>query len=118
MTDHVTLRLHTGGHYLTNKDTNNKKRLAWAKKQKLWTLDRWKSVLWSDESKFLIFGSNRCVFVRCKVGEQMISTCVVPSVKQGGGGVRVWRCFAGATVSDLFIIQGTLNQHGYHSILQ
>ena len=26
--------------------------------------------------------------------------------------------FAGDTVSDLFGIQGTLNQHGYHSILQ
>ena len=27
-------------------------------------------------------------------------------------------CFAGDTVSDLLRIQGTLNQHGYHSILQ
>jgi hypothetical protein len=25
--------------------TNNKKRLAWAKKHKQWTLDRWKSAL-------------------------------------------------------------------------
>ena len=28
----------------------------------------------------------------------------------------VWGCFAGDIVSDLFRIQGTLNQHGYHSI--
>ena len=27
-------------------------------------------------------------------------------------------CFAGDTVCDLFRIQGTLNQHGYHNILQ
>ena len=40
------------------KDTNNKMRLAWAKKHEQWILDRWKSVLWS-ESKFEIFGSNR-----------------------------------------------------------
>jgi transposase len=33
------------------KDTNNKKRLAWSNKHKQWTLDRVKSVLWSDESK-------------------------------------------------------------------
>ena len=32
--------------------------------------------------------------------------------------VVVWWCFAGEVVSDLFRIQGTLNQHGYHSILQ
>ena len=40
------------------KDTNNMKRLAWAKKHEQWTLDQWKSVLWSDESKFEIFCSN------------------------------------------------------------
>ena len=43
---------------------------------------------------------------------------VVHTVKHGGGGVMVWGFFAGDTVSDLFRIQGTLNQHGYHSILQ
>uniref|UniRef100_A0AAZ3QAI5 Uncharacterized protein n=1 Tax=Oncorhynchus tshawytscha TaxID=74940 RepID=A0AAZ3QAI5_ONCTS len=32
--------------------------------------------------------------------------------------MEVWGCFAGGTVSYLFRIQGTLNQHGYHSILQ
>ena len=55
-----------------------------------WTLNRWKSVLWSDESKFEIFGSNRHVFVRRRVGERMISTCVIPTMKHGGGGVMVW----------------------------
>ena len=30
----------------------------------------------------------------------------------------VWGCFAGDTVGDLFKIEDTLNQHGYHSILQ
>ena len=52
------------------------------------------------------------------MGEWMISACVVPTVKYGGGGVMVWGCFASDTFSDLFRIQGTLNQHGYHSILQ
>jgi hypothetical protein len=67
---------------------------------------------------FEIFGSNRFVFVRHRVGEQMISACVFPTVKHGGGGVMVWGWFAGDTVCDLFRIQGTLNQHVYHSILQ
>jgi hypothetical protein len=48
----------------------------------------------------------------------MISACVVPTMKHRGGGVMVRGCFAGDTVSDLFRIQGTLNQHGYNSILQ
>uniref|UniRef100_A0AAZ3STE8 Transposase Tc1-like domain-containing protein n=1 Tax=Oncorhynchus tshawytscha TaxID=74940 RepID=A0AAZ3STE8_ONCTS len=71
------------------KDNNNKKRLAWTKKHEQWTLDWWKFVLWSDESKLEIFGSNHRVFMRCRVGEWMISACVVPPMKHGGGGVMV-----------------------------
>ena len=66
------------------KETNKKKRLVWAKKHNEWTIERWKSVLWSDESKFEIFGSNRRVFVRRREGEQMISACVVPTEKHEG----------------------------------
>jgi hypothetical protein len=51
-------------------------------------------------------GSNLCVFVRRRVGERMISVCVV-----------VWVTLL-VTLSDLFWIQGILNQRGYHSILQ
>ena len=52
------------------------------------------------------------VFMRCRVSERMVSTCVVPTMKHGGGGG------GSLLVSELFRIQGTLNQHGYHSILQ
>ena len=61
---------------------NKMKRLAWAKKHGQWTLDWWKSVLLSDESKFEIFVSNCHVLVRRRVG-------VVPTMEQGGGGVGV-----------------------------
>jgi chaperone required for assembly of F1-ATPase len=46
------------------KDTNKKKSLAWAKKDEQWTLDQWKSVLWSDEPKLKTSGSRVFVFVR------------------------------------------------------
>ena len=75
---------------LQRNHTNKEKRLVWVKKHEQWTLDWWKSVFWSDESKFEIFGSNRCVLVRCREAEWMISTYVAPSVKHGGGGVIVW----------------------------
>ena len=44
--------------------------------------------------------------LRWDVGERMISACVFPTVKHGGG-VVVWGCFAGDTVSDLFRIRHT-----------
>ncbi|KAI5087835.1 coiled-coil domain-containing protein 86 [Silurus meridionalis] len=68
------------------KKGNKQKRLVWAKEHKEWTLDQCISVLWSDESKYEIFGSNHCVFVRRRKGERMDSTCPVPTVKHGGGG--------------------------------
>ena len=77
------------------KDTNNKKRLALAKKHEQWTLDWWKSVLWSDESKFEIFGSNRRVFVRRRVGE--LHVWFPPwNMKEevwGCGGAFWWHCW-------------------------
>ena len=45
------------------------------------------------------------------MGERMISACVVPTVKHGGGDVIVWGCFAGDTVCDIVKIEGTLNEH-------
>ena len=71
--------------------------------------------LMSPNVRFLI--PFRSVFVRRRVGEWMISASVVLTVIHGGG-VMMWGCFAGDTVCDLFRIQVTLNQHGYHSILQ
>jgi len=97
----------------------NKKKLAWAKKHEQWTLDRWKCVLWSDESKFEIFGSNRCVFVRGRPGERRVSAYVwFPpwSMEE-----EAWWC-GGALLVTLSAINLELkthiNQHGFNSILQ
>jgi hypothetical protein len=52
--------------------------------------------------------------VRRRVGEQMISACVVPTMKHGGGVMVLcwWHCLGFISNSR------KLNQHGYHSILQ
>ena len=84
---------------------NNRKRRAWANKHKKWTLDQWKSVL--------VFHPP-CL---CETQKKWADACVVPTMKHGWGGVMVWGCFADDIVADLFQIQGTLNQHGYHSVL-
>ena len=71
------------------KDTNNNKRLAWAKKHEQWILDQWNlSVgLMSPNLRSLV--PTAVSFVRRRVGERMISACVVPTEKHGGGGVGV-----------------------------
>jgi hypothetical protein len=38
---------------------NAKLRLEWCKARRRWTLEQWKRVLWSDESCFTIWKSNK-----------------------------------------------------------
>ena len=75
-------------------------------------------MLWTDESKFELFGSQRRTFVRCRKNEKMLEECLTPSVKHGGGNVMVWGCFGGGKVGDLYRVKGILKKEGYHSILQ
>uniref|UniRef100_A0A8C7WU98 Tc1-like transposase DDE domain-containing protein n=1 Tax=Oryzias sinensis TaxID=183150 RepID=A0A8C7WU98_9TELE len=78
----------------------------------------WKSVLWSDESKLEIFGSNHCV---CAIQKRRTDGLYMPGShheawRRRCDGVRVL-CWLGS-VGDEFQTEGILNQHGYHSILQ
>ena len=98
------------------KDTIKTKRLAWVKKHEQWTLDWWKSVLWSDESKIWYFWFQPpCL---CETQRKWTD-----DLRMCGSHREAWRrrwCGVAllVTLCDLFRIQGTLNQHGYHSILQ
>ncbi|KAF7641747.1 hypothetical protein LDENG_00273020 [Lucifuga dentata] len=39
-------------------EANQKKRLQFAREQKDWTLEQWKKIMWSDESRFTLFQSD------------------------------------------------------------
>ena len=51
----------------------------------------WNHVLWSDESKINLFGSDGVKHVWRQTGEEYKDKCVLPTVKHGGGSVcGVW----------------------------
>lgn len=97
---------------------NKKKRLQFAKEHKNWTIDDWKNVLWTDESKFELFGSHRRQYCRRKVNERYKPNCILPTTKHGGGSVMVWGCFSFDGVGQLVKIDGILKKEQYHNILQ
>jgi hypothetical protein len=94
------------------------KRLRWATEHRHWTEEDWKKVLWTNESKFELFESQRRTFVIRRKIEKMLEECLTPSVKHGGGNVMVWGCFGGGKVGDLYRVKGILKKEGYHSIFQ
>ncbi|GBM12118.1 hypothetical protein AVEN_33618-1, partial [Araneus ventricosus] len=54
----------------------------------------WESVIFVDESKFNIFGSDGQTTVWRKPNEDFNTKSLLPTVKHGGGGIMVWGCFA------------------------
>ena len=83
---------------------NRGKRLRYARKYQKKPLGFWNSVLWSDESKFNLFGSDGKVMVWRTSKEEYNSTCSVPTVKRGGGNVKCWSCFSASGVGNLVFI--------------
>ena len=96
---------------------NIRKRYQWALKHKKWTVHKWRKVFWTDESKFDLFGTNRRIYVRRRVGERYIRDCLVPTVKHGGGNVMVWGAISGYGVGPLKLIEGIMDKKVYHQIL-
>jgi len=51
--------------------TNRKKRIQFARAHQNWTVEDWKNVAWSDESRFLLRNSDGRVRIWCKQNENM-----------------------------------------------
>ena len=62
-----------------------KARLAFAQKHKNWTVEDWKQVIWSDETKLNRFGSDSCQYCWKKPGEPLGDREVEATVKFRGG---------------------------------
>ncbi len=71
-------------------------------------IDYWNHVLWSDETKINLFGSDVVMRVRWQPGEEYTDKCVLPTVKHGGGSVMVWGCMSADGTGELQFIERTM----------
>lgn len=97
---------------------NVKKRLEYAKYYIAKSQDFWKSVIFTDESKFNLFGSDGRRFVWRKEGTALKSANIKVTVKHGGGSVMVWGAMAASGVGNLVFIDGTMDKMVYLNILK
>ena len=86
---------------------HRRKRLQFALAHANWTVVDWSVVLWSDESRFTLFKNDGRVYVRRRQNEAFMNSCVVPTMKHGGGWVTVWggRCPSGALHSSPLLLE-------------
>lgn len=92
-------------------------RLEWAKKYVKWTEIDWRKVLFSDESKFNLFGSDGIQYVRRRTGERLSENCIQRTVKHPAGQM-IWGCFSYYGVGELAFVQGMVNSVAYKKILE
>lgn len=95
---------------------NRKARIKFAKEHLNWTSEQWAKVLWSDESKFMMFGSDGIRYVRRPAGKRFDPKYQLPTVKHGGGNVLVWGCFSRDGIGPIHKIDGIMDQHMYLDI--
>lgn len=97
---------------------NREKRLGFAKLYVNKSINFWRRVIFSDESKFNIFGSDGKKFVWRKPNAELQPQNIVPTVKHGGGSVMVWACMAYDGVGKLTFIEGIMNARKYIEVLR
>lgn len=96
---------------------NVKLRLQWAKVHVNWTMDDWKRVIWSDETKIERFGSSGKQYGWKKPGERLKPKHVKQTVKNSPG-LMVWSCIVyGHGVGWLTKIEGNMDSTLYIQIL-
>lgn len=78
----------------------------------------WDNVLFSDESKYNIYGPVGATKIWRKPNEEMQIKNLIPTVKHGGGNIMIWGCMAAAGVGKMVFIETTMDKHSYLSILR
>ncbi len=94
-----------------------RRRFLWAKAHLKWTVAKWKTVLWSDKSKFeVLFGKLGRHVIRTKEDEDNPS-CYQRSVQKPAS-LMVWGCMSACGMGSLHIWKGTINAERHIQVLE
>lgn len=95
------------------------KRLQFANSHLNWAPAKWRNVLWTDESKIVLFGGrgSRC-YVRRPPNAEFNPNYTTKTIKHGGSSIMVWACFSYYGVGPIHWIRSIMDKTIYVNILQ
>ena len=94
-------------------------RLAWTRQRRRWTNQQWATVLFTDESRFLLDMLDRRRRVWRRRGERYANWAIVEHERYGGGSLMVWGGISVRSRTELLVLNRTLTgQHYINEVLQ
>ena len=97
---------------------HRKERMDFAVSHQDWTVEDWKKVVWSDETKINCFGSDGRRWVWKKAGEGLSDRLVQGTRKFGGGSLMMWGCMMWEGPGYAVKIDGRMDAELYTKILE
>lgn len=94
-------------------DNHRRLRRQWAQMHQRWNMAQWRTVLFSDESRFNLDFADRRRRVWRRRNERYARCCILEHDRYGGGSVMVWGAVSWNRKSDLVVIDGNLNAQRY-----
>lgn len=93
------------------------KRLNWAKEYIGKDINFWKTVIFSDETRYNVDSNDSVQFVRRKSHEAYSPNCIVSTVKHPASQMY-WGCFSWYGIGRLYVVEGTMNSDQYIQVLE
>ena len=81
-------------------------RLQFAREHLDWTVEQWTAVLFTDETRMCLHGSDRRGRVYRRPGERFAQCCFTETVSYGGGSVMMWAGISIAGKTELVFVPG------------
>jgi len=98
---------------------NIAKRIKFANQYVNWSQEKWRNILWSDESKIVLFGGKGSrSYVRRPPNTEYNPRFTCKTIKHGGSSIMVWGCFSYYGVGPIHWIRPIMDQNVYVDILE
>jgi hypothetical protein len=83
-----------------------------------WTVDDWKRVIFSDETKINLWNSDGIRYYWARDGDKLLPFHLEPTVKHGGGSLVFWGCMTWRGLGyGCHIYDGNMKKEDYIEIL-